>query len=64
MNDMIAEVKAALAKLENAGIIERTGEMKWSDRCCELQPVYAETDLGRALHASGIGFDDYLSKPS
>ena len=36
---MIDEIKAAMAELEYAGIIERTGEMEWSERHHEWQPV-------------------------
>ena len=59
--DMIMrdEIRAAMAELEYAGIIEPTGEMSWGERSREWQPVYALTELGCALSASGIGFDEY-----
>ena len=28
---MIDEIKAAMAELESAGLIERTGEMRWDE---------------------------------
>jgi hypothetical protein len=56
---MIDLIKAALANLEYAGLIERTGEMEWSEEHHEWQPVYAPTELGRALSAAGISLDDY-----
>ena len=37
---MIDEIKAAIAELEHAGIIQRTGEMRWSEQRHEWQPVY------------------------
>ena len=37
---MIDEIKKAMAELEHAGIIERTGEMRWAERSREWQPVY------------------------
>ncbi len=55
------EVIAALEKLENAGLFERTGEMRWGERSCESQPVYVLTELGRALSKAGISPDDYLN---
>jgi hypothetical protein len=48
-------------KLENAGIVARTGEMRWGKRSCEWQPVYMLTELGRALSEAGISPDDYLN---
>jgi len=39
IDEILAEIKAALAELECAGIIERTGEMEWSERHHEWQPV-------------------------
>jgi hypothetical protein len=45
---MTDEVTAILEKLENAGLIERTG------RSCEWQPVYVVSELGRALSKAGI----------
>ena len=59
---MIDEIKAAMAELECAGIIERTGEMRWAEPCHEWQPVYAHTDLRRALSAAGISIDEYLTR--
>ena len=60
--DMIDEIKAAMAELEYAGIIERTGEMRWDEHHHEWQPVYAHTDLRRALSAAGISIDEYLTR--
>ena len=57
---MIDEIKAAMAKLEYAGLIERTGEMRWSEHDHEWQPVYVASELGRALSAAGISIDEYL----
>ena len=59
---MIDELKTAMAELEHAGIIERTGEMRWSERHHEWQPVYAHTELGRALSSAGISIDEYLTR--
>ena len=59
---MIDEIRAAMAELEYAGIIERTGEMRWSENHHEWQPVYAHTDLRRALSAAGISIDEYLTR--
>jgi hypothetical protein len=53
------EIKTAMAELEYAGFIEPSGEMRWGERSREWQPVYALTELGRALSAAGIGFDEY-----
>ncbi len=50
---MTGEIQAALDELENEGIIERTGEMRWAERSREWQPVYKVTELGRALNAPG-----------
>ena len=61
---MIDEIKKAMAELEHAGIIERTGEMRWAERSRELQPVYALTELGRALSDAGISRDDYQDRAS
>jgi hypothetical protein len=46
------------------GIIERTGEMRWAERSREWQPVYALTELGRALSAADISLDDYQDRAS
>ena len=35
-----------MAELEHAGIIERTGEMRWAERSREWQPVYATHGTG------------------
>ncbi len=59
---MIDEIKAAMAELEHAGIIERTGEMRWGERCHEWQPVYALSELGRALSAARISIDEYQTR--
>ena len=61
---MIDELKTAMAELEHAGIIERTGEMRWSERHHEWQPVYAHTELGRALSAARISIDEYQTRLS
>jgi hypothetical protein len=58
---MTDEVTAILEKLENAGLIERTGEMRWGERSCEWEPVYVVSELGRALSKAGIAPDDYLN---
>jgi hypothetical protein len=58
---MTDEVTAILEKLENAGLIERTGEMRWGERSCEWQPVYVASELGRALSKAGIAPADYLN---
>jgi DNA-binding HxlR family transcriptional regulator len=50
---VIEEITAAMAELEHAGIIERTGEMRWAERSHEWQPVYALTELGRTLSGAG-----------
>jgi hypothetical protein len=59
---MIDEIKALMAELEYAGIIERTGEMKWGERSHEWQPAYTLSELGRALSAAGISFNEYLNR--
>ena len=59
---MIDELKTAMAELEHAGIIERTGEMRWSERHHEWQPVYDLSELGRALSAAGISVDEYQTR--
>ena len=59
---MIDEIKAAVAELEYAGILERTGEMRWSERYHEWQPVYALSELGRAFSAAGISIDEYQTR--
>ena len=59
---MFDEIKAAMAELEYAEIIERTGEMRWAEPCREWQPVYALSELGRALSAAGIGIDEYQTR--
>jgi DNA-binding HxlR family transcriptional regulator len=62
--DMIKEITAALAELENKGIVERTGEMRWAERSREWRPVYALSELGRALSAAGVSLDDYQDRAS
>ena len=59
---MIVEIKAAFAELEHAGLIERTGEMRWDEHRYEWQPVYAHSELGRALSAAGIRIDEYQTR--
>jgi hypothetical protein len=61
MGDMTDELTPIFEKLENAGLIERTGEMQWGELSCEWQPVYVLTELGRALSKTGIDPDDYLN---
>ena len=61
---MIDVIKAALAELEYAGIIERTGEMRWCEHSHEWQPVYAHSELGRALSAAGISIEEYQMRAS
>jgi hypothetical protein len=46
------------------GFIERTGEMRWAERSREWQPVYAPSELGRALSDAGISLDDYQDRAS
>ena len=62
IDEMKAEIKAAVAELEYAGIIERTGEMRWGERYHEWQPVYALSELGRALSAAGISIREYQNR--
>ena len=62
IDEIKAEIKAALAELEYAGIIERTGEMRWSERHHEWQPVYTNSELGRALRVAGIRIDEYQTR--
>jgi hypothetical protein len=59
---MIEQIKAAMAELEYAGIIERTGEMQWSEHRHEWRPVYALSELGRALSTAGISVDEYQTR--
>jgi DNA-binding HxlR family transcriptional regulator len=59
---VIDEITAAMAELEHAGFIERTGEMRWAERSREWPPVYALTELGHALSAAGISLDDYQAR--
>ena len=59
---MIDEIKAARPELEYAGIIERTGETRWDEHRHEWQPVYALSELGRALSAAGISIDEYQNR--
>ena len=61
---MLNQIRAAMAELEYAGIIEPTGEMRWGERSREWRPVYALTELGCALSASGIAFDKYQIRAS
>ena len=64
IDEMKAEIKAAVAELEYAGIIERTGEMRSAEPCHEWQPVYALSELGQALSAAGISIDEYRNRAS
>jgi hypothetical protein len=57
-------IRAAFTELENEGIIERTGEMRWAERCREWQPVYDLSELGRALSAAGIDPSEYKERAS
>jgi hypothetical protein len=59
---MIDEIKAAMAELEYAGIIERTGEMRWDEHRHEWQPLYDLSELGRALSAARISIDEYQTR--
>jgi len=60
-----SEIKAFfLAELAYAGIIERTGEIQWSEYSRQWEPLYAPTGLGRALFAAGISPHQYLSRAS
>ena len=56
------EIAVRLKELENAGIIERTGEMRRGKLSGEWRPVYTMTELGRALSKAGIDPDDYLNR--
>jgi hypothetical protein len=56
----IEQVKAIFEELESAGLLRRTGEMRWSERCNEWQPVYAITELGEGLEAADI--EHYLRR--
>jgi hypothetical protein len=38
-------VKVVIAKLEKAGLIERTGEIEWGDLSCEWQPSMFSRNL-------------------
>ena len=60
---MIDAIKAAMAELEHTGFIERTGEMRWAERSREWQPVYALTELARAMSAAGISFTIIKTRP-
>ena len=51
---------AALEEFERAGIIRRTGEMRWAKERREYQPVFVITELGIRLHDSGVDIDQYL----
>jgi hypothetical protein len=53
------ETKAVLAELEYAGLVKC--ETRWSERNRQWEPMYALTELGRALSAAGISLDEYLS---
>jgi DNA-binding PadR family transcriptional regulator len=64
MDDRIGIVEALFAKLENAGLIERTGEMRWGHLSGKWQPTYTVTALGRALFAAGVDFRNYLKDPN
>jgi hypothetical protein len=62
IDDMIDDVEAILQKFENAGLIERTAEMRWGELSCKWQPVYVLTELGRVLSRAGmISPDEYLN---
>jgi hypothetical protein len=53
-------IKTVLEELENAGLLRRTGEWRWSDWCNEWQPIYIATELGKALDAADI--EHYLKR--
>jgi hypothetical protein len=53
-------IKTVMEELENAGVLRRTGEWRWSDRCNEWQPIYVATELGMALDAADI--EQYLKQ--
>ena len=61
IDEIKAEIIAARAELEYAGIIERTGEI-WDEHRHEWQPVYALSELGRALSAAGISIREYQNR--
>jgi DNA-binding PadR family transcriptional regulator len=60
----INQIRTALDELENEGIIERTGEMRWGECSGEWQSVYALSELGRALSNAGISLSAYQSTAS
>ena len=57
-------IRTALTELENEGIIERTGELRWDEDTREWEPVYTHTELGRALSAAGIDPSEYNERVS
>jgi DNA-binding PadR family transcriptional regulator len=63
MDDRIRVVEAVLAKLENAGLVERTGEKRWGYLSCKWQPSYTLTELGHALFAAGVDLRNYIKDP-
>ena len=60
----LEEVQAAMEELENRGLVERTGEMRWDKRSRTWQPVYVATELERALSAAGITLEEYYRRAS
>ncbi len=61
---MTGEIQAALDDLENEGIIERTGEMRWAERSREWQPVYKVTELDAHCTPPGITLSEYQERVS
>jgi hypothetical protein len=45
---MTDELTPIFEKLENAGLIERTGEMQWGELSCEWQPELPQVHPGLA----------------
>jgi hypothetical protein len=58
------EVQAVLDELENKGLLERTGEMRWCERLRTWEPVYAQTELGCAWYAAGITLEENQKRAS
>ena len=61
---MLDEVRAAMAELEYAGIIEPTGEMRWGERSRAWRPVALRPKLDAPCPPRGIGFDEYQIRAS
>ena len=53
------ELKVVLDELMYAGFVKC--ETQWHERSHQWEPMYAITELGRAVSAAGISLDEYLS---